>query len=196
MRRAVSKDANSSNSACAAGPCSPTASSATTSSARRRGDRARRRRCARASWSRSRPRPSTDWAPTPAIRDAVRAHLRGEGPAGRSPGDRARAGRGARSTHWARDDAGGRARARRRVLARPADDDPAARGARARTPSPAARTASACACPSHPVAQALLACLRGRGGRGIAAPSANRFGRISPTTAQHVARRSRRERRA
>ena len=37
--------------------------------------------------------------------------------------------------------------------------------------------------PSHPVARALL---RAFGG-GIAAPSANRFGRISPTTAQHVA---------
>jgi L-threonylcarbamoyladenylate synthase len=37
--------------------------------------------------------------------------------------------------------------------------------------------------PSHPVARALLAAFGG----GIAAPSANRFGRISPTTAQHVA---------
>jgi L-threonylcarbamoyladenylate synthase len=37
--------------------------------------------------------------------------------------------------------------------------------------------------PAHPVARALL---RAFGG-GIAAPSANRFGRISPTTAQHVA---------
>jgi len=36
--------------------------------------------------------------------------------------------------------------------------------------------------PSHPVAQSLL---RAFGG-GVAAPSANRFGRISPTTAQHV----------
>jgi len=36
--------------------------------------------------------------------------------------------------------------------------------------------------PSHPVAQALL---REFGG-GVAAPSANRFGRISPTTAAHV----------
>ena len=36
--------------------------------------------------------------------------------------------------------------------------------------------------PSHPLAQTLL---RAFGG-GIAAPSANRFGRISPTTAQHV----------
>jgi len=37
--------------------------------------------------------------------------------------------------------------------------------------------------PSHPVANALLREFAG----GIAAPSANRFGRISPTTAQHVA---------
>ncbi|WP_395059274.1 L-threonylcarbamoyladenylate synthase [Polaromonas sp.] len=38
-------------------------------------------------------------------------------------------------------------------------------------------------CPAHPVAQALLkAC-----GTGVAAPSANRFGRVSPTTARHVA---------
>ncbi|HEX2691250.1 MAG TPA: L-threonylcarbamoyladenylate synthase [Kofleriaceae bacterium] len=37
--------------------------------------------------------------------------------------------------------------------------------------------------PAHPVAQALL---RGFGG-GIAAPSANRFGAVSPTTAGHVA---------
>ncbi len=37
--------------------------------------------------------------------------------------------------------------------------------------------------PSHPVARALLA---GFGG-GIAAPSANRFGHVSPTTARHVA---------
>ena len=36
--------------------------------------------------------------------------------------------------------------------------------------------------PSHPVARALLAAF----GDGIAAPSANRYGRISPTTAQHV----------
>lgn len=40
-------------------------------------------------------------------------------------------------------------------------------------------------CPSHPVAQALLARFkRGRGG--IAAPSANKFGQVSPTTAEHV----------
>ena len=36
--------------------------------------------------------------------------------------------------------------------------------------------------PSHPVAQDLLRSV----GEAIAAPSANRFGRISPTLAQHV----------
>lgn len=43
-------------------------------------------------------------------------------------------------------------------------------------------------CPSHPVAQALLRAFDARrGGRGgVAAPSANRFGHVSPTTAQHV----------
>ena len=51
-------------------------------------------------------------------------------------------------------------------------------------------------CPAHPVAHALLAACAapgdssGQGGPpvwGVAAPSANRFGRVSPTTAQHVA---------
>ena len=37
-------------------------------------------------------------------------------------------------------------------------------------------------CPSHPVAQALLKACR----TGVAGPSANRFGRVSPTTAAHV----------
>ena len=48
-------------------------------------------------------------------------------------------------------------------------------------------------CPAHPVAQALLrACassdpaLGGEPVWGVAAPSANRFGRVSPTTAAHV----------
>lgn len=41
--------------------------------------------------------------------------------------------------------------------------------------------------PAHPVAQALIGALEALGGHGIAAPSANQFGRISPTTAQHVA---------
>ncbi len=38
-------------------------------------------------------------------------------------------------------------------------------------------------CPSHAVAQALLKACR----TGVAGPSANRFGRVSPTTAAHVA---------
>lgn len=44
-------------------------------------------------------------------------------------------------------------------------------------------------CPSHPVAQDLLqafARLKGDHPAGIAAPSANRFGHVSPTTALHV----------
>lgn len=42
-------------------------------------------------------------------------------------------------------------------------------------------------CPAHPVAHGLLVASGKLGVAGIAAPSANRFGRISPTTAQHVA---------
>jgi L-threonylcarbamoyladenylate synthase len=42
-------------------------------------------------------------------------------------------------------------------------------------------------CPSHPVARALLAAAQQLGVAGVAAPSANRFGRISPTQASHVA---------
>jgi L-threonylcarbamoyladenylate synthase len=41
-------------------------------------------------------------------------------------------------------------------------------------------------CPRHPVAQALLAEAHRLGVKGVAAPSANRFGRISPTLARHV----------
>jgi L-threonylcarbamoyladenylate synthase len=41
--------------------------------------------------------------------------------------------------------------------------------------------------PAHPVARALLAAFARLGGHGIAAPSANRFGHVSPTTATHVA---------
>ena len=41
-------------------------------------------------------------------------------------------------------------------------------------------------CPSHPVAQALLKRCAALGVWGVAAPSANRFGRVSPTTAAHV----------
>ena len=41
-------------------------------------------------------------------------------------------------------------------------------------------------CPSHPVAQALLREFARQGSGAIAAPSANKFGHVSPTTAQHV----------
>lgn len=40
-------------------------------------------------------------------------------------------------------------------------------------------------CPSHPVAQALLRAFK-HGQGGVVAPSANKFGHVSPTTAQHV----------
>ncbi|MCM5678548.1 L-threonylcarbamoyladenylate synthase [Schlegelella sp. S2-27] len=42
-------------------------------------------------------------------------------------------------------------------------------------------------CPAHPVATSLLEACAQRGILGLAAPSANLFGRISPTTAAHVA---------
>ena len=41
-------------------------------------------------------------------------------------------------------------------------------------------------CPAHPIAQALLRAARRLGVAGIAGPSANRFGRVSPTHAAHV----------
>lgn len=42
-------------------------------------------------------------------------------------------------------------------------------------------------CPGHAIGHALLAAARAAGVPGVAAPSANRFGRVSPTTAAHVA---------
>jgi L-threonylcarbamoyladenylate synthase len=41
-------------------------------------------------------------------------------------------------------------------------------------------------CPAHPVARALLQQALALGVAGVAAPSANRFGRVSPTLASHV----------
>jgi L-threonylcarbamoyladenylate synthase len=41
-------------------------------------------------------------------------------------------------------------------------------------------------CPSHPVAQAVLQACAAAGMPGLSAPSANQFGRVSPTTARHV----------
>ena len=40
--------------------------------------------------------------------------------------------------------------------------------------------------PSHPVAQELLAAFELLGGKGVVAPSANRFGKVSPTTSEAV----------
>jgi L-threonylcarbamoyladenylate synthase len=42
-------------------------------------------------------------------------------------------------------------------------------------------------CPSHPIAHAVLKSAETLGVLGVAAPSANLFGRVSPTTAAHVA---------
>ena len=42
-------------------------------------------------------------------------------------------------------------------------------------------------CPAHPVALAFLTACLEAGVKGVAGPSANRFGRVSPTTAAHVA---------
>ena len=41
-------------------------------------------------------------------------------------------------------------------------------------------------CPSHPVAQKLLEAFARTGSGAVAAPSANKFGHVSPTSAQHV----------
>ena len=40
--------------------------------------------------------------------------------------------------------------------------------------------------PSHPIAQELLQHLKAQGVKGVVAPSANRFGHVSPTSAAHV----------
>lgn len=55
------------------------------------------------------------------------------------------------------------------------------------TASAAGQSSIGLRCPSHPVAQALLRAAAARGVPGVSAPSANRFGRVSPTTAAHVA---------
>jgi L-threonylcarbamoyladenylate synthase len=64
-----------------------------------------------------------------------------------------------------------------------------ARGARAHDRLTGAQPSVGLRCPSHPWAQALLGALCREthdACRGIAAPSANRFGHISPTRAEHV----------
>lgn len=42
-------------------------------------------------------------------------------------------------------------------------------------------------CPAHPLALEFLTACKGLGVSGVAGPSANKFGRVSPTTARHVA---------
>jgi L-threonylcarbamoyladenylate synthase len=64
-----------------------------------------------------------------------------------------------------------------------------ARGARAHDGLTGGEDTVGLRCPSHPWARALLAAWcarRGDAGAALAAPSANSFGRISPTTAAHV----------
>jgi L-threonylcarbamoyladenylate synthase len=60
------------------------------------------------------------------------------------------------------------------------------RRADAATAAAAQQPTIALRCPAHAVAHALLVAARERGVLGVAAPSANRFGRVSPTTAAHV----------
>ena len=83
---------------------------------------------------------------------------------------------------WADRDLAGRAHARRRVLARPAHARGAARAAGSRTRSTGGLDTVGLRVPGHPLALELLAAFGG----GLAAPSANRFGRVSPTTADAV----------
>jgi L-threonylcarbamoyladenylate synthase len=54
------------------------------------------------------------------------------------------------------------------------------------TASAAGQTSIGLRCPSHPVTRALLDAAAALGVAGVSGPSANRFGRISPTTAAHV----------
>jgi L-threonylcarbamoyladenylate synthase len=63
------------------------------------------------------------------------------------------------------------------------------RGPRAHDALTGAQESVGLRCPSHPWAQALLSALHHQSGdsaRAVAAPSANRFGGISPTRAEHV----------
>ena len=136
---------------------------------------------ARASSSRFRPRPSTGWAPRG--QGAKRwPDLCCEGPPRRPSADRSSPRRCARVTLGARFSRSAPTRSPTAFWPGPLTLICPAATSR-RISSPAGRTASGLRVPSHPVARELLASF----GDGIAAPSANRFGRISPTTARHVA---------
>ena len=54
------------------------------------------------------------------------------------------------------------------------------------TASAGGQTSSGLRCPAHPVAQAVLQACAAAGMPGLSAPSANLFGRVSPTQARHV----------
>ena len=75
-----------------------------------------------------------------------------------------------------------RARARGRVLARPAHARRPPAPGRVADEVTGGRDTVGLRVPDHPLALALLDAFGG----GVAAPSANRFGEVSPTTAAHV----------
>lgn len=54
------------------------------------------------------------------------------------------------------------------------------------TPAAAGQNSVGIRCPSHPIARQILLAAHSLGVWGLAAPSANKFGRVSPTTAAHV----------
>ena len=87
-----------------------------------------------------------------------------------------------RLDEWAVDVAARRARARGRVLARPAHARRAPRRRSCRTRRPVASTPSGCA---SRTTRSRSRCSP-RSAAALAAPSANRFGRVSPTTADAV----------
>ncbi|MCK7492209.1 MAG: Sua5/YciO/YrdC/YwlC family protein [Comamonadaceae bacterium] len=169
--------------ACTAAPSDPRSAS------RRPSQLLRARRAGRP----SPPRPSMAWAPTRCNAAGGGEDLRRQGPARRPPADRASAAR--RGPGGA-----GRARCRRRrdALALAFWPGPLTlilkrqrRRARHRHRRPG--HASACACPTHPWRARLLA---GTSPAASPRPRANRFGRISPTTAEHVRAGTRRPRAA
>lgn len=54
------------------------------------------------------------------------------------------------------------------------------------TPAAGGQNSVGIRCPSHPITRKILLATQGLGVWGLAAPSANKFGRVSPTTAAHV----------
>ena len=158
---------------------------------RRRRDRTRRRRAARGGLVAFPTETVYGLGADAVVRRRGAPPLRGEGPARRPSGDRPprrrRAARRAGRVEVARR----RARACRARAGR----DRSRSSCRARRSVPDAVTGGldtvGLRVPDQPLALALLDAFGG----GVAAPSANRFGRVSPTTAARRARRPRRRRR-